>query len=114
ARPLPTHGGEGIAGRMAAPREPVQIPDIAVPGAYTSPLRDVLLRTGTRALLGLPLLREDHLVGGLTVNRSTPGAFPAEVIDLLKTFASQSAVAIRNALLFRETEDQSRQLEDAD
>jgi GAF domain-containing protein/CheY-like chemotaxis protein/anti-sigma regulatory factor (Ser/Thr protein kinase) len=114
ARHSPIRRGEGIAGRMAVTREPMQIPDIAQPGAYIGPLRDVLLRTGTRALLSVPLLREDHLIGGLTVNRKTPGEFPPQVIDLLKTFASQSAVAIQNAQLFREIEDKSRQLEVAD
>jgi GAF domain-containing protein/CheY-like chemotaxis protein len=111
ARREPIRRGEGVAGRMAVTLEPVQIPDIAEAGAYTGPLRDVLLRTGTRALLSIPLLRENHLIGGLTVNKKTPGEFSAEAIDLLKTFASQSAVAIQNARLFREIEDKSRQLE---
>jgi GAF domain-containing protein/CheY-like chemotaxis protein/anti-sigma regulatory factor (Ser/Thr protein kinase) len=114
ARHMPIRRGEGIAGRMAVTREPVQIPDIAEPGAYDGPLRDVLLRTGSRALLGIPLLREGHLIGGLNVNRKTPGEFAPEVLELLKTFASQSAVAIQNARLFREIEDKSRQLEVAD
>jgi signal transduction histidine kinase len=99
---------------MAATREPAQITDIAQEGAYRGPLRDVLLRTGTRALLAVPLLREDHLVGGLTVNKKTPGEFPRETVELLRTFASQSALAIQNARLFREIEDKSRQLEVAD
>ena len=114
ARREPIRRGEGVAGRMALTLEPVEIADIAEAGAYTGPLRDVLLRTGTRALLSIPLLRENHLVGGLTVNKKTPGKFSSETIDLLKTFASQSAVAIENARLFREVEDKSRQLEAAD
>jgi signal transduction histidine kinase len=99
---------------MAATREPVQIPDIGADGAYHSPLRDVLLRTGTRALMAVPLMREDVLIGGLTVNKRSPEEFSPAVIDLLKTFASQSAVAIQNARLFREIGDKSRQLELAD
>jgi GAF domain-containing protein/CheY-like chemotaxis protein len=114
ARHVPIRRGEGVAGRMAVTREPVQIPDIAETGAYDGPLRDVLLRTGTRALLGIPLLREGHLIGGLNVTRKTSGEFSPEVIGLLKTFATQSAVAIQNARLFREIEDKSRQLEAAD
>jgi signal transduction histidine kinase len=98
----PIRRGEGVAGRMAVTHEPVQIPDIAAAGAYQGPLRDVLLRTGTRALLGIPLLREGQLIGGLTVNKKTPGEFAPEIIDLLKTFASQSALAIQNARLFRD------------
>jgi GAF domain-containing protein len=113
ARRSPTRKGEGIQGRMAVTRQPVQIPDIAAEDAYRGPLRDILLRTGTRALLAIPLLREDELIGGFTVNRNTPGVFGPEVIELLQTFATQSALAIQNARLFRELADKSRQLEAA-
>src|SRR5207244_8914016 len=101
-RRAPIRRGEGVAGRMAVTHEPVQVPDIAEAGAYSGHLRDVLLRTGTRALLGIPMLREGHLIGGLTVTKKMPGEFAPEVIDLLKTFASQSALAIQNARLFKE------------
>jgi signal transduction histidine kinase/CheY-like chemotaxis protein len=114
AQRAPIRRGEGVAGRMAETLEPVQVPDIAAPGAYSGPLRDVLLQTGARALLGIPLLREGHLIGGLTVTRRTPGEFSGEIVELLRTFATQSAVAIQNARLFREIEDKSRQLELAD
>jgi GAF domain-containing protein/DNA-binding response OmpR family regulator len=114
ARRTPIPRGEGILGRMVATQDPVQIPDIGEERAYHSPLRDVLLRTGTRALLAVPLFLEDHLIGGLTINKKLPGEFSPQVIELLKTFASQSAVAIQNARLFREIEDKSRQLEAAD
>jgi len=114
ARRAPIKKGEGVAGRVALTHEPVQIADIIAEGAYHGPLLEVLVRNGTRAILGIPLLREDHLVGGLTVNKSTPGEFPPNVVDLLKTFAAQSALAIQNARLFREIEDKGRQLEVAD
>jgi GAF domain-containing protein len=111
ARRTPIPRGVGAQGRMAVTRAPVQIADIAAEDAYQGPLRDVLLRTGTRAVLAVPLLRDDRLVGGLTVNKKTPGEFPPETIELLKTFASQSALAINNARLFREIADKGRQLE---
>jgi signal transduction histidine kinase len=113
ARRTPIRKSEGVLGRMAASRQPVQIPDISEERAYRGPLRDVLLRTGTRALLAIPLLRDEHLIGGLTVARKSPGEFPPETVDLLQTFATQSALAIQNARLFREIEDKSRQLETA-
>src|SRR5262249_31427521 len=91
--------------------EPVQVADIAEAGAYHGPLRDVLLQTGTRALMAVPLLREDRLIGGLTVTKRMPGDFAPEIVDLLRTFATQSALAIQNARLFREFEQKSRQLE---
>jgi signal transduction histidine kinase len=111
AKRTPIRRGEGAVGRMAVTREPIQIADIGEAGAYQGPLRDVLLRTGSRALLAIPLLHENHLIGGLTVNKKTPGAFSPDVIELLTTFATQSALAIQNARLYRELEDKSRQLE---
>jgi len=111
ARQTPTRKGEGVQGRMALTRQPVQVPDIGEEDAYRGPLRDVLLRTGTRAVLAVPMLRENELIGGLTVNKRTPGEFSPEVIELLTTFATQSALAIQNARLFREIADKSRQLE---
>jgi GAF domain-containing protein len=111
ARHTPSRKGEGVQGRMAVTRQPVQIPDIAAADAYHGPFREALLRSGTRAVLAIPLLREDHLVGSLTVNKKTPGEFSPEVIEVLKTFATQSALAIQNARLFREVADKSRQLE---
>jgi two-component system, NtrC family, sensor kinase len=103
--------GEGAVGMAGATREPVQIPDIAINGAYDSRLRPALLRAGTRALLAVPLLREERILGGLVVSRRTPGAFAPEVVSVLKTFATQSALAIQNARLFREIEIKSRELE---
>jgi signal transduction histidine kinase len=105
--------GEGVTGRMVLARGPVQVPDITAPGAYDSRLREGLLRSGARAVLAVPLLREDRLIGGLVVNRNSPGEFLPEVVALLQTFATQSALAIQNARLFREIEDKSRQLEAA-
>ncbi len=45
-------------------------------------------------------MREGHLIGGLTVFRKVPGEFAPSIIDLLRTFATQSALAIQNARLF--------------
>jgi GAF domain-containing protein len=105
--------GEGAVGRMAVTREAIQIPDIALEGAYESRARGALLRSGRHALLAVPLLSEEHIVGGLVISRNAAGAFPVEVVELLKTFATQSALAIQNARLFRELADKSRQLEAA-
>jgi signal transduction histidine kinase len=113
ARATPIHKGQGVAGRAALHREAVHIPDIAAEGAYPSPVRTPLLQAGYRALLGVPLLREEQVIGVLTVIRKTPGDFAPEVVCVLTTFAVQSALAIQNARLFREIADKSRQLEAA-
>jgi signal transduction histidine kinase len=61
----------------------------------------------------VPLLREEQIIGSLSLSRKAPGEFPPEVIEVLKTFATQSALAIQNDRLFREIADKSRQLEAA-
>ncbi len=106
----PVRKGEGATGRLAQVQEPVQVADIVVARAE-SRVRDVLVRAGYRTLLAVPLAREGHLLGGLTVIRKTTGEFAPEIIDLLQTFATQSALAIQNARLFRELEIKSRELE---
>ena len=58
-----------------------------------------------------PLLRGEDVVGMLVVRRRKPGAFPQNTVDLIKTFAAQSVLAIQNARLFHEIEDKSRELE---
>jgi two-component system, NtrC family, sensor kinase len=112
-RAMPIRRGEGALGRLALTAEPVQIPDIADEGTYQSRVREMLIRLGYRSLLAVPLLRENRLLGGLVVNRSVIGEFPPEVIELLRTFATQSALAIQNARLFREIEEKGRELEAA-
>jgi signal transduction histidine kinase len=110
---MPLRKGEGTMGRAAETREPTQIADIAVPGAYQSHVRDMLIDAGYRALLSVPLLREEEIIGSLSLLRKVSGEFSLEVIEVLKTFATQSALAIQNARLFREIADKSAQLEAA-
>ncbi|MEO8739926.1 MAG: GAF domain-containing protein [Casimicrobiaceae bacterium] len=112
-RNKPIRKGEGALGRMAVSGEPVEVHDVLRDRSYQSRVREILIRMGYRAMLAVPLLREDHLLGGLVVNRKSAGEFSPQVIELLKTFASQSALAIQNARLFREIEAKSRELETA-
>jgi GAF domain-containing protein len=111
ATPIPQ--GQGVVSRAAASRQPVQVSDIAMEGTYESPIREPLLRAGYRAILTVPLFLEERVIGALGVSRKTPGEFPPEIVRLLTTFATQSALAIQNARLFREIEDKGRQLEAA-
>jgi len=102
---------EGATGRAARLRSPVQIPDMRTEGAYDGPLQNVTMQAGMLAVLAVPLLREDQILGSLVVSRNTVGEFSNELIDVLKTFAAQSTQAIQNARLFREIEEKSRELE---
>jgi len=108
----PVRKGEGATGRLADDMTPIQVPDV-MHAPVESRVRGALVRAGYRALLAVPLVREDRLIGGLTVIRKSIGKFSPEVIELLTTFAAQSAIAIHNARLFRELEAKGRELETA-
>jgi signal transduction histidine kinase len=113
-RGAPFRLGEGVTGRAAALRAPVQVMDLLTERefavAHISPIAEGL---GYRSVLAVPLLLEDRIMGGLTVWRKQPGGFALEVVHLLQTFAAQSSLALQNARLFREIEDKSQQLEAA-
>jgi signal transduction histidine kinase len=113
-RAAPIHLGEGTTGRAATIRAPLQVSDISNEREYTATrARPLLIRLGYRSLLSVPLLREQQIMGALTVWRRQVGEFQPEVVNLLQTFATQSALAIQNARLFREIEEKSRQIEAA-
>jgi signal transduction histidine kinase len=82
--------------------EPIQAADLME--EPPSEINEITLGAGFRARLVAPLLRGQDFVGMLVVRRRTPGAFTQNTIDLIKTFATQSAVAIENARLFKNVE----------
>ena len=79
--------------------EPIQVADLREDAP--SAADEIILRAGYRARLLAPLSRGQEIVGMLVVRRRTPGAFPQNTVDLIKTFAAQSAVAIENAFIPR-------------
>jgi signal transduction histidine kinase/CheY-like chemotaxis protein len=101
--------GETSIGDAVQQRAPVQVADMEL--AHDNRLRDVLLREGIRAVLAVPLLREDTIVGALVIRKKTTGEFPESVVKLLQTFAAQSVLGIENARLFKEIQEKGRQLE---
>jgi signal transduction histidine kinase len=92
-----------------AQHDPVQVADLR--DEAPNPINELTIGAGYRARLTAPLFRGDDIVGMLVVRRRTPGAFPQNTVDLMKTFAAQSVLAIQNARLFHEIEDKGRQLE---
>src|SRR5262249_45206329 len=96
-------------GRCTLSRSVIQVADLATEPTY--PLREALLSADVRALLAVPLLREERIIGAFMVRRRQAGSFDHAVVELMQSFASQSALAIQNARLFQEIEDKSRQLE---
>jgi signal transduction histidine kinase len=101
-------GDDTVIGRAVLKGAPEQIPDLENVPDYPLPF---VKEAGFRAMLAVPLLREDRLFGGLVVRRREAGWFSKPVEKLLQTFATQSVVALHNAQLFREIEEKGRELE---
>jgi len=101
------HIGETAIGRAAEQRMPIQIPDVQ---NDPSSVLDIIVRAGFRALLVIPLLGTDCIVGALVVRRMQPGEFGKNTVELLQTFAAQSVLAIQNARLFESVEARTREL----
>jgi len=97
-------GRTSLAGRVLQAGASVQIPDSQADPDYVNP--PLSNRPGgPRALLGVPLLRPDGIVGVIVLRRSTPGAFSAGQVRLVEAFADQAAIAMENVRLFRETQE---------
>jgi GAF domain-containing protein len=60
---------------------------------------------GYRAIIVIPMMREDELVGIFSLARPEPEPFTPGQIKLVQTFADQAAIAIENARLFNETKE---------
>jgi signal transduction histidine kinase/CheY-like chemotaxis protein len=97
-----------LVGRAATERHPVEVPDLAAVGL--DPHLDALFRDGWRSVLAVPILRGDRILGVLVIRRRSTGSFGGHV-ELLETFAGQSALAIVNARLFGELQTKTRELE---
>jgi len=104
----PIRLGETLAGACAARREAMQIENLTKVPRH--PLYDAHLKAGVHALLNVPLLHKEKVLGVLAVRRVRPGAFAPETVRLLQAFAAQSSIAISNARLFREIEEQAAEL----
>jgi signal transduction histidine kinase/DNA-binding response OmpR family regulator len=96
-------------GKAATLGRPLELTDLR--DAPLDPHLSVLAESGWRSLVAVPMLREGRIVGAMVIRRHTPGHIPQEVYDLLETFASQSALALINAQLYRQLEQQSAALE---
>ena len=101
----PVRLGQGATGLAGLRRAAVQIPT-SIEAGYA--FYDTIRGPGYRALLAVPLLREDSLVGALVIYRKSPGTFISETVELPQTLANQSVLAIQNACLFEELEHKGR------
>jgi class 3 adenylate cyclase/HAMP domain-containing protein len=95
-------------GEAATTGEPIAIADLGA--APEHPLRDVVIEAGFHSVLVVPLVDQTGILGSLVVLRRNAGEFSANLIGLMKTFAHQAVLAMRNARLFTEVDQKSREL----
>lgn len=103
--------GESILGYAAKNGEPIAVPNLDQ--AAEGPLRDVAIEAGFHAVLVVPLVDQQGTLGSLVVLRRARGAFTGSLIGLMRTFANQAVLAMRNARLFTEVDHKSHALETA-
>ena len=91
----PIRKGQGATGQLAEGLQPVQLPDIATGERIL--VRDLLIHAGYRALLALPLAREGHLIGALTVSGSRACPFRRRGVRCRTTSPATGAAAEAHA-----------------
>ncbi|MBR0711754.1 adenylate/guanylate cyclase domain-containing protein [Bradyrhizobium liaoningense] len=103
--------GENILSDAARSGEPIALADLE--HAAGQPLRDAAIAAGFRSVLVVPLVDQQGTLGALVVLRRAGGEFAGSLIGLMRTFANQAVLAMRNARLFTEVDHKSHALEAA-
>jgi len=101
------HDRRTVTGRAVSERRAIHIPDVAQDPEYRYEGAKLI---GYRTVLGIPLLREDALVGVFFVARTRVDPFTAKEIELATSFSDQAVIAIENARLFDELRERQAEL----
>jgi two-component system, NtrC family, sensor kinase len=103
-----TPGRGSTSGRAALERRAVLVPDVLQDPEYT--LSEGQVIAGYRTTLGIPLIREDKLIGVYSIARTRVEPFTDKEVELAATFADQAVIAIENARLFEELRERQAEL----
>jgi GAF domain-containing protein len=96
-------------GQVIETKRPVHIADIQT----VEPYRNLRLATqgGARTTLGVPMLKDDQIIGAILIYRQEVRPFNAKQVDLVTNFAAQAVIAIENARLLNDLNKLNQQLE---
>lgn len=106
SHPIPI--GQGLVGRVAATRSPLVVEDIRRDPRVIK--QDLVEQEGLVSFLGIPLLREEKLLGVLSIMSRTPRCFTQDEIDLFGSFAQQAAIGLENAHLYQDLQHSHHEL----
>lgn len=104
---IPITDEEDVFLRIYHTKQPLAIPDVTLYPGWTS----VDTLPNARAWLGIPLLRQDEVVGMLSLAREAAEPYTKDEIDLTVAFANQAALALQNARLYNRVNRFNQQLE---
>src|SRR5215813_7709053 len=108
--PIPP-GRESALRRVGLEKRPVHIPDMLADSECIVP--QPYREEGIRTNLGVPLLKENELIGAIAIHRREVRPFTENQIKLLETFADQAVIAIENVRLFQEIQERNAELREA-
>jgi GAF domain-containing protein len=91
-----------LIGRVALDRTVVHLPDLFEDPAYDWPSNRA---AGVHTVLGVPIFKDNEVVGAIGVARNDKRPFADAEIRLVRTFADQAAIAMENVRLFNETKE---------
>jgi signal transduction histidine kinase len=90
--------GMGFAGRVAAERRPVILPEVN----HANVLNPILRERGIKSLLGVPLLARGRVLGIVHVGTLSPRDFTPDDVELLEVVAERVALGLERALIHDE------------